>query len=102
MIFYLTVFGFTYCQMENGTGYESNGKITGPDYRMCPSPCCSGWFIEIDSLTYEFDSIPANANINLQKETFPIPVKLDWKLSDKIVCPIKRITIQRIIKVDKN
>jgi len=96
----IIVTGFLYCNKENDKDYESNGKITGPDARMCPSPCCGGWFIETESTIYEFDSIPANSNINLQKETFPIYVKLNWQLSDKISCPIKRITIQRIIKVD--
>jgi hypothetical protein len=76
----------------------SMGKITGPDPRMCPSPCCGGWFIQIDGLTYEFDSIPANSDIDLQKDPFPILVKLDWKLSDKLSCPDKRIIIQRIKK----
>jgi len=94
------IIGFFCCNKENDSDFESNGKITGPDYRMCPSPCCSGWFIQIDSLTYEFDSIPANSNFNLQKETFPIFVKLDWQLYPKLDCPIKRITIQRIIKVN--
>lgn len=92
--------GFHFCNKENDKDYESYGKITGPDARMCPSPCCGGWFIEIESKTYEFDSIPANSNINLQKESFPIYVKLDWQLSDKISCPTKRITIQRVIKVN--
>jgi hypothetical protein len=63
---------------------------------MCPSPCCGGWFIKIDSLTYEFDSLPGNSNIDLAKETFPLAVKLDWQLSNTIECPNKRITIQRI------
>jgi hypothetical protein len=88
------------CHKEKEPDFASEGKITGPDARMCPSPCCSGWFIEIDRSTYEFDSIPSKSNINLQKETFPVYVKLDWQFSDKIVCPIKRIIIQRIIKVE--
>jgi hypothetical protein len=95
----LIVSTFLFCHQEKEPDYASKGKITGPDPRMCPSPCCSGWFIEIDNSTYEFDSIPVNTNINLQKETFPVYVKLDWQLSEKLVCPITRITIQRIIKI---
>lgn len=96
----LILFGFIYCQKqkENNDNYKSIGTITGQDVRMCPSPCCSGWFIKIDSLTYEFDSLPINSNINLAKETFPLVVKLDWQLSDSLGCPNKRITIQRIAK----
>jgi hypothetical protein len=98
----LIIFGFIYCQKQKETAdnytYKSIGTITGQDYRMCPSPCCGGWFIKIDSLTYEFDSLPSNSNINLEKETFPLVVKLDWQLSDTLGCPNKRITIQRIAK----
>ena len=95
---FLIVFGFYYCHKENSNNYKSIGTITGQDVRMCPSPCCSGWFIEIDSLMYEFDTLPNNSSINLEKETFPLVVKLDWQLSNIIECPNKRITIQKIVK----
>ncbi len=100
LVIFFIVFGFFNCQKknENNTNYESTGTITGQDVRMCPSPCCGGWFINIDSLTYEFDSLPNNSNINLQKEIFPLVVKLDWQLIDYSGCPDKRITIQRITK----
>jgi hypothetical protein len=95
----LTILGFVYCQKENSNVYKSTGTITGPDMRMCPSPCCGGWFIIIDGLTYEFDTLPVNSDISLGKETFPLAVKLDWELSGGIIeCPNKRITVQRIKK----
>jgi hypothetical protein len=83
------------CEKVNNNDYESTGKILGPDYRMCI--CCGGWQILIDSVTYNFDSIPVNSNINLEKETFPLLVKLDWQLTNNGGCP-KWITIQRIAK----
>jgi len=83
------------CEKGNNSDYESNGKILGPDYGACI--CCGGWKILIDSVTYNFDSIPENSNINLQKETFPILVKLNWQLPTNGGCP-KWITIQRITK----
>jgi hypothetical protein len=98
LVIFLIVFGFYYCQKEGSHNYKSIGTITGQDVRMCPSPCCGGWFIKIDSLTYEFDSLPSSSDINLEKETFPLVVKLDWQLSDIPGCPNKRITIQRIAK----
>jgi hypothetical protein len=100
LVISLILLGFIYCekQKENTDNYKSIGTITGQDFRMCPSPCCGGWFIKIDSLTYEFDSLPPNSNIYLEKETFPLIVKLDWQLSDTLGCPNKRITIQRITK----
>jgi hypothetical protein len=42
---------------------------------------------------------PTNPDIDLQTDPFPILVKLDWKLSDKLSCPDKRIIIQRIKKI---
>lgn len=94
----ILIIGFICCHKENSYHYKSIGTITGQDLRMCPSICCSGWFIVIDNLTYEFDSLPGNSDISLEKETFPLAVKLDWQLSNNIECPIKRITIQKIAK----
>lgn len=91
----IIILGFICCNQDNNN-FSSKGKITGPDIRMCA--CCGGWYIQIDSLTYEFDTLPDNSNINLQKETFPVFVKLDWQLSIKGGCPENRITIQRIMK----
>jgi hypothetical protein len=95
----LLIFGFILgvicCAKENNGDYKSNGKILGPDYGMCI--CCGGWHILIDNATYNFDSIPENSNINLQKDTFPIFVKLDWHLSKNTACS-KWITIERILK----
>ncbi|MGB8492159.1 MAG: hypothetical protein WCE64_13965 [Bacteroidales bacterium] len=92
----LVILGFLSCRDEGNHKYESTGVITGQDIRMCPSPCCSGWFINIEGLTYEFDSLPASSGIDLAKETFPMKVELDWQFSNTPDCPIKRITIQRI------
>ena len=91
--FLILVTAFTFCEKDD---YMSKGIILGPDYRMCA--CCGGWYIKIDTTTYEFESLPDNSNINLQADTFPINVKLDWKLSDRVACPNKYITITRIIK----
>ena len=96
LIIGLIIIGFVCCRKVNNNDYQSIGKITGPDIRMCA--CCGGWYIQIDGVTYEFDSIPMNSNIDLQKDTFPILVKLDWQLSNQIACPDKRIIIKRITK----
>jgi hypothetical protein len=94
----LIIFGLTSCQKEDSYHYKSAGIITGQDLRMCPSPCCSGWFIVIESLTYEFDSLPGSSDIDLEKEIYPLAVKLDWQFSDIIDCPNKRIIILKIAK----
>jgi len=84
------------CRKANYNAYGSIGIIMGPDIRMCA--CCGGWFIQIDSTTYEFSSLPDNSDINLEKETFPLYVKLDWKASNLTGCPDPKIVIQRIKK----
>ena len=88
-------FGLICCQKEPDNDFQSNGKIIGPDLGMCI--CCGGWHIVIDGVTYNFDSIPGNSDINLQKESFPVFVKLDWQLAGTSGCP-GWITIQRIQK----
>ena len=83
------------CKTDIYNDFKSKGKITGPDLRMCI--CCGGWQIVIDGETYNFESLPGTSDINLQKETFPVLVKLDWHLSETMGCP-KWIDIQRIIR----
>ena len=86
----------TFCHKEHYTDFASSGIITGPDIRACA--CCGGWFIQIDSITYEFDTLPDDSDINLEKETFPLFVKLDWQMKGAGACPSNRIIIQRIKK----
>jgi hypothetical protein len=87
--------GFSLCHRESDD-FMSRGTITGPDLRDCA--CCGGWYIQIDTVVYQFDTLPQNSGIDLGKETFPLKVKLDWQLSELSACPNKRIDIQRIAK----
>jgi hypothetical protein len=94
-IFFLLILLITvsYCGKDV---YQSQGTITGQDMRACI--CCGGWFIKIDTTTYNFESLPANSKIDLESETFPLNVKLDWDLTERVPCPNKFITIIRIAK----
>ena len=93
--------GFVCCHKEvNNSGYQSEGLISGPDLRACA--CCGGYYVQIDKTTYEFDSLPPNSDINLQKDTFPILIKLNWQISQKTPCPLQRITILKMLKVVKS
>lgn len=92
----LLIIGFVSCQKPNTSDFQSTGIITGVDMKMCA--CCGGYYIQIDNVTYEFETLPASSTIDLQKETFPIMVKLDWQLSTKSACPDKKIDILRIVK----
>jgi hypothetical protein len=91
----LFLFVIICCHKENSNEYKSDGIITGADIRACA--CCGGWFIKIDSILYEFDTLPDNSDINLEKETFPVYVKLDWQLATGY-CPGNKIIIKRIKK----
>lgn len=81
------------CEKEGS--YQSNGVITGPDIRDCI--CCGGYFIEIGDSTYNFDTLPASSEIDLETETFPINVNLDWSF-DRDCGGIEYIDISKIAK----
>jgi len=94
--FIISVFIFTSCQVNNTDNLPYNGIITGPDLRACP--CCGGYFIKIDTTTYDFTSLPPGANFSLKNATYPIYVNLDWH-PDTISCG-NYINITRIEKVE--
>ena len=95
IVLILGVFIGMVCCQTDIYEYKSKGQITGPDVGMCI--CCGGWKIIIDGETYNFNSLPGSSNIDLQKETFPVNVKLDWVSSTQTGCP-KWIDIINIIK----
>ena len=96
-LIYAVILGLASCQKESYDNYKyrSEGTITSLDYRMCPTPCCGGWFIIIDKQTYEFNSLPDGSGIDLNKEKLPLAVRLDWQ-SKQSNCANNWITIQRI------
>lgn len=80
------------CSKEESMDY---GQITGPDMSLCF--CCGGWFINIDGNTYRFFDIPENSNLDIENETFPINVRLDWN-NDENQCMGDEIVISAIKK----
>lgn len=88
------------CETDNPVNQTDNymnyGKITGEDYRMCA--CCGGWFITIESKIYRFYNLPDSCGINLQQETYPVFVELDWAVPEK-PCMGDIITVKRMRKV---
>ena len=60
---------------------QSQGRITGPDLRLCA--CCGGYFIEIEGQTYRFGDLPPGSDVDLSRmENFPIDVCVDWEPVD--------------------
>ena len=80
-IFFLTLIviplTFSSCKKENT--FINEGKITGYDSKHCPSPCCGGWYIEINKNIYRFFVLPENNNLNLENESLPIDVLVSWR-----------------------
>lgn len=93
LIILMVFVAFVTCNKDKDT-YKSVGIITGEDMTMCA--CCGGYIIYIDDVRYLFDSVPENSGINLQKETFPLTVQLDWQLIES-GCHL-RIEVLRIKK----
>jgi hypothetical protein len=87
---------FVGCKKPTTNDFQSTGVITGVDYRMLAFG--GNWYILIDNVTYEFETLPAGSTIDLQNATFPITVKLEWKLSTKPTCTYKNIDILKIVK----
>lgn len=64
----------------------SEGVVTGPDFRMCPSPCCGGWIIIIDSTNYTFSDFPQTSTIDPTTQKFPLQVEVVWSLDTMLNC----------------
>jgi len=93
LIFILLIILLPGCTREQ-SDYQSEGTITGYDYRMCM--CCGGWFVEIDDSTWRFDQVPEGFTINLDSITFPFPIYLDWEKKDPS-CLGDEIVVKRMI-----
>jgi len=81
---------------DDANPYESEGIITGVDPRLCPSPCCGGFFIEIENITYLAGGLPSD-NLDITSMTLPLPVYLDWEIiDDNFDCWEERILVNAI------
>ena len=87
--------GINFSCKENEYNFQSSAVITGVDVRDCM--CCGGYFIDIEDSTYNFNVLPANSDIDLTMENFPVSVKLDWDYANKCG-DIQYIEISRIEK----
>jgi len=60
---------------------DKDAQLIGIDFRLCPSPVCGGYWIEIGQDTLRFLNFPSNSDVgDLDSDTvFPIPVEVIWK-----------------------
>ncbi len=66
--------------------FESTGKILGIDAGY--GPCRGNWRILIyeNEREYQFFNLPEDSNIDLDNASFPIEVKLNWRVSENSAC----------------
>jgi hypothetical protein len=82
---------------NNGIKYQSSAQITARDFRKCS--CCGGYFITIDATQYRFLSLPAGSSLNLEGETLPLNVELNWHHADTTSpCSVDEIIVDGIRK----
>ncbi len=93
-LFGLLVILMIACESEDvAPEYESQGLITGPDYRRCA--CCGGYFIEIEGEVYRFYEFPTDEE-HILIDFFPVYVKLNWS-PDPEACLGDEILIEEIM-----
>jgi hypothetical protein len=97
LILILFLFANSSCKKE--APYMNDGIITGSDVRTCI--CCGGLMItfngETRPYTGDFKLIDNGADLGIkEKDTFPIYVKVDWKVDTTNVC--HHIIITRIAR----
>jgi len=77
----------TSCRKEQP--YMNNAIITGADARMCP--CCGGLMItfngETRPYTGDYKLIENSSDLGITaKDSFPMYVKIDWKVDSTKTC----------------
>src|SRR5262245_34047650 len=68
------------CDKKNaGPHYTGKAVITGRSLEKCA--CCWGWNIDINGHSYRFEKVPSTTTFDLENETFPLPVMIEWSES---------------------
>jgi hypothetical protein len=90
--FFITPFIISSCNKKANYNYGNNATIIGEDYRTCP--CCGGLKIVFDSNATSFKLVDTSfEKLGFSKtDTFPIKVKIDWKIDTTNVCNYIKIT----------
>lgn len=86
--------GFGHAYIKKRTDGFSAATYTGIDPKKCASPCCGGFLLNIDGVTYQTTEIPSSFNFDAQK----IPQKLLVKFELTPISCAKVIKIKEIKK----
>lgn len=65
------------CSSSTENECPDEARVLGGDYRECM--CCGGWFIEIQSDTFRFQTLPEGSDIELDQNKMPIDVYVEWE-----------------------
>jgi hypothetical protein len=83
-IFVLLLFANCHEEVTPPTNNMVPGTITGPNPMACPTICCSGWFIDIEGVSYHFLDFPADSEFTAADiESYPVDVQLLYEDSDE-------------------
>ncbi len=92
---------FLSCKKENTL---TTATILGYDRRLCPSPCCGGFFVNLSTKsiwseeTYLSDTDLSVYGIT-EKSAFPISVAIEYKIDSLVSCS-KHISITKLTKTN--
>ena len=96
---YIFVLLIVRCSNDDRNDYEHRGVLEGVDPTFCG--CCGGWIIQIDGLegNFRIENVPDKSDVDLQNDTFPMNVKLNYEL-DRECGGIEYLTVIKIEKVN--
>lgn len=68
--------GFNYTYVKKRIDGWLAATYVGVDPRLCPSPCCGGYLLNIEGVTYTTTSFPANFSMDYSKKPQKLLVKI--------------------------
>ena len=99
---FLILFSNINCKKENT---PANAIIVGYDMRLCPSPCCGGFFVDLNpnnnsnKMYYQWLPGSTNAFGIDDKTTFPLSVSIEYSIDSASCGGFQgRITITKLVK----
>jgi hypothetical protein len=94
----LLVFFLMFCTKKDDQSLLEAATITHADMRLCPSPCCGGWYIDIKGKTFQFLQLPEGSSVQSKDlEQLPLDVKVQWQ-PVKSICGAENLI--EIIKIE--
>lgn len=73
---------------DNVDDFESEGVVLGVDLTLCA--CCGGFLTQFEGRdeTFLFIDLPANSNLDLASQNFPVNIRANWTEGVSDACPL--------------